>query len=196
MANRLQLLLASDFHNLSPSLQEEVYYEYYNMVHGLIVYIIKERAAAEDIIQEAFIKIIKNKPSFENEVKLKAWLKVVTRNTAINYLRKNKNNRNQLDTDSVFIDMETINQTAASVESTVETQMMQESIEFYLEQLKPEYRVLIELRWKEGLSYREMAELLDTSEEIVKQRLFRARGSIKKQLHKEWGGTIEQRQVR
>ena len=196
MANRLQLLLASDFHNLSPTLQEEVYYEYYNMVHGLIVYIIKERAAAEDIIQEAFIKIIKNKPSFENEVKLKAWLKVVTRNTAINYLRKNKNNRNQLDTDSVFIDMETINQTAASVESTVETQMMQESIEFYLEQLKPEYRVLIELRWKEGMSYREMAELLDTSEEIVKQRLFRARGSIKKQLHKEWGGTIEQRQVR
>lgn len=196
MANRLQLLLASDFHNLSPTLQEEVYYEYYNMVHGLIVYIIKERAAAEDIIQEAFIKIIKNKPSFENEVKLKAWLKVVTRNTAINYLRKNKNNRNQLNTDSVFIDMETINQTAASVESTVETQMMQESIEFYLEQLKPEYRVLIELRWKEGLSYREMAELLDTSEEIVKQRLFRARGSIKKQLHKEWGGTVEQRQVR
>ncbi|WP_236703460.1 RNA polymerase sigma factor [Paenibacillus xylanivorans] len=121
---------------------------------------------------------------------------VVTRNTAINYLRKNKNNRNQLDTDSVFIDMETINQTAASVESTVETQMMQESIEFYLEQLKPEYRVLVELRWKEGLSYREMADLLDTSEEIVKQRLFRARGSIKKKLHKEWGGSIEQRQVR
>ncbi|WP_340398500.1 sigma-70 family RNA polymerase sigma factor [Paenibacillus sp. FSL H8-0079] len=196
MANRLQLLLASDFHNLGSALQEEVYYEYYNMVHGLIVYIIKERAAAEDIIQEAFIKIIKNKPIFEDEVKLKAWLKVVTRNTAINYLRKNKNNRNQVDTDSVFIDMETMNQTAASVESMVETQMMQESIENYLEQLKPEYRVLVELRWKEGLSYREMAELLDTSEDIVKQRLFRARGSIKKKLHKEWGGSIEQRQVR
>ncbi|MCL6661893.1 RNA polymerase sigma factor [Paenibacillus amylolyticus] len=196
MANRLQLLLASDFHNLGYALQEEVYYEYYNMVHGLIVYIIKERAAAEDIIQEAFIKIIKNKPIFEDEVKLKAWLKVVTRNTAINYLRKNKNNRNQLDTDSVFIDMETMNQTAASVESMVETQMMEESIEYYLRQLKPEYRVLVELRWKKGLSYREMAELLDTSEDIVKQRLFRARGSIKKKLHKEWGGSIEQRQVR
>ncbi|MCW3790531.1 sigma-70 family RNA polymerase sigma factor [Paenibacillus sp. LS1] len=196
MANRLQLLLASDFHNLGSALQEEVYYEYYNMVHGLIVYIIKERAAAEDIIQEAFIKIIKNKPLFEDEVKLKAWLKVVTRNTAINYLRKNKNNRNQVDTDSVFIDMETMNQTAASVESMVETQMMEESIEYYLRQLKPEYRVLVELRWKEGLSYREMAELLDTSEDIVKQRLFRARGSIKKKLHKEWGGSIEQRQVR
>lgn len=148
MANRLQLLLASDFHNLGSALQEEVYYEYYNMVHGLIVYIIKERAAAEDIIQEAFIKIIKNKPIFEDEVKLKAWLKVVTRNTAINYLRKNKNNRNQVDTDSVFIDMETMNQTAASVESMVETQMMEESIEYYLRQLKPEYRVLVELRWK------------------------------------------------
>lgn len=49
---------------------------------------------------------------------------------------------------------------------------------------------------EKGLSYREMAELLDTSEDIVKQRLFRARGSIKKKLHKEWGGSIEQRQVR
>ncbi|CAH1199469.1 MULTISPECIES: RNA polymerase sigma factor [Paenibacillus] len=196
MANRLQLLLASDFHHLSPALQEEVYYEYYNMVHGLIVYMIKEYSAAEDIIQEAFIKIIKNKPVFEDEAKLKAWLKVVTRNTAINYLRKNKKNRNQLDVDGVFIDMEAMNQTSASVETTVETQMMQESIEHYLAQLKPEYRVLVEMRWKQGLSYREMADLLDTSEEIVKQRLFRARGSIKKQLHKEWGGNVEQRQIR
>lgn len=196
MANRLQLLLASDFHQLGSVLQEEVYYEYYNMVYGLIVYIIKERAAAEDIIQEAFIKIIKNKPLFEDEVKLRAWLKVVTRNTAINYLRKNKNNRNQLDTDSVFTDIETRNQTSASVESIVETQIMQESIENYLSQLKPEYRVLIEMRWKEGLSYREIAECLDTTEDIVKQRLFRARGSIKKKLHKEWGGSIEQRQAK
>ncbi|MDP9697486.1 RNA polymerase sigma-70 factor (ECF subfamily) [Paenibacillus intestini] len=196
MANRLQLLLASDFHQLGSVLQEEVYYEYYNMVYGLIVYIIKERTAAEDIIQEAFIKIIKNKPLFEDEVKLKAWLKVVTRNTAINYLRKNKNNRNQLDTDSVFIDIETMNQTAVSVENIVETQMMQESIERYLSQLKPEYRVLVELRWKEGFSYREIAELLSTTEDIVKQRLFRARGSIKKKLHKEWGGSIEQRQAK
>ncbi|MGQ8871954.1 RNA polymerase sigma factor [Paenibacillus sp. TSA_86.1] len=196
MANRLQLLLASDFHQLGSALQEEVYYEYYNMVYGLIVYIIKERAAAEDIIQDAFIKIIKNKPLFEDEVKLKAWLKVVTRNTAINYLRKNKNNRNQLDTDSVFIDIETMNQTAVSVESMVETQMMQESIERYLSQLKPEYRVLVELRWKEGFSYREIAELLNTTEDIVKQRLFRARSSIKKKLHKEWGGSIEQRQAK
>lgn len=74
--------------------------------------------------------------------------------------------------------------------------MMQESIERYLSQLKPEYRVLVELRWKEGFSYREIAELLSTTEDIVKQRLFRARGSIKKKLHKEWGGSIEQRQAR
>lgn len=101
-----------------------------------------------------------------------------------------------MDVDGVFIDMEAMNQTSASVETTVETQMMQESIEHYLAQLKPEYRVLVEMRWKQGLSYREMADLLDTSEEIVKQRLFRARGSIKKQLHKEWGGNVEQRQIR
>ncbi|GAK39418.1 ECF subfamily RNA polymerase sigma-24 factor [Paenibacillus sp. TCA20] len=73
---------------------------------------------------------------------------------------------------------------------------MQESIERYMDKLKPEYRSLIELRWKEGLSYREMAELLDTREDVIKQRLFRARERIKKLLHREWGAAHEQRKVK
>lgn len=196
MSDRIQLLLAADYNDLGESLQREIYYEYYQMMYGFIVYMLKDHSAAEDIIQEAFIKIIKNKPEFENEAKLKAWLKVVTKNTAINYLRKHKKYRNQLDADSVFLDVETAQQTSASIESVVETKMMQESIERYMDKLKPEYRSLIELRWKEGLSYREMAELLDTREDVIKQRLFRARERIKKLLHREWGAAHEQRKVK
>ena len=84
MSTRIQLLLSADYNDLGESLQREIYYEYYQMMYGFIVYIVKDRSAAEDIIQEAFIKIIKSKPEFENEIKLKAWLKVVTKNTAIN----------------------------------------------------------------------------------------------------------------
>ncbi|MBD7968252.1 RNA polymerase sigma factor [Paenibacillus gallinarum] len=196
MSTRIQLLLAADYNDLGESLQREIYYEFYQMMYGFIVYIVKDRSAAEDIIQEAFIKIIKNKPEFENEIKLKAWLKVVTKNTAINYLRKNKKYRNLLDADSVFLDVETVQQNSVSIESMVETKLMQESIERYMETLKPEYRSLIELRWKEGLSYREMAELLDLREDVIKQRLFRAREAIKKLLYREWGAANEQRKVR
>ncbi|CAM2778419.1 RNA polymerase sigma factor [Paenibacillus sediminis] len=196
MHNRLQLLLAAGFNDLSEALQEEVYYEYYEYVYGIILYIVKDHAATEDIIQDAFIKIIQNKPVFDNEVKLRAWLKVVTKNTAINYLRKNKKHRNQLDSDSVFINVEPMTQAAASVENAVETKLMEQSILNHLSNMKADYRSLIEFRWKQGLSYKEIAELLDTTEEIVKQRLFRARESIKKMLHREWGVTDEKRKIR
>ncbi|WP_235439620.1 RNA polymerase sigma factor [Paenibacillus sp. DMB20] len=194
-SNRLQLLLAAEYNEISEPLQEEVYYEFYDLVYGQIMYVVREHAAVEDIIQEAFIKVITNKPVFDNESKLKAWLRVVTKNTTMNYLRKNKKYRNQIDVDRVFICEEELVASSTNVEHQVESKMMEESIIHYLEQLKPEYRVLIEYRWKHGLSYREIAELLDTREEIVKQRLFRARESVKKMLYREWGVMDEQRKI-
>ncbi|MGV2644790.1 sigma-70 family RNA polymerase sigma factor, partial [Clostridium perfringens] len=46
------------------------------------------------------------------------------------------------------------------------------------------------------LTNREIAELLNTREEIVKQRLFRARESVKKMQYREWGELDEQRKIR
>ncbi|GAB6989982.1 RNA polymerase sigma factor [Paenibacillus pini] len=195
MSNVLRLLVTADFNGLSKEIQEEIYYEYYDFAYGMILYIVKDHAAAEDIIQDSFIKVIKNKPIFENEVKLRAWLKVVTRNTTINYLRKNKKYRNQLDVEGVFMYKEEISQSPISVENTVETKLMEESIIHYLDELRPEYRILIEYRWKSGLSYKEIASLLDLSEEVIKQRLFRARDSVKKMLFKDWGIHDEKRKI-
>ena len=195
MSNRLQLLLAADFNEISEPLQEEVYYEFYDLVYGQIMYVLRDHAAVEDIIQESFIKVITNKPVFDNENKLKAWLRVVSKNTTMNYLRKNKKYRNQIDVDRVFISEEEMVPSSTNVEHQVESKMMEESIANYLDQLKPEYRLLIEYRWKHGLTYKEIAELLDTREDIVKQRLFRARESVKKMLYREWGVMDEQRKI-
>ena len=195
MSNMIRLLATSDFSDISQDMQEEIYYEYYDFAYGMILYIVKDHAATEDIIQDSFIKVIKNKPVFENEGKLRAWLKVVTKNTTINYLRKNKNYRNQLDVEGVFMYKEEISKSPVSVENTVETKLIEESIMEYLQQLKPEYSVLIEYRWKQGLTYKEISNMLDLSEDVVKQRLFRARESIKKMLFKEWGIKDEKRKI-
>ncbi|WP_054957863.1 RNA polymerase sigma factor [Paenibacillus dakarensis] len=195
MSDRLQLLLAAEFNDISEPLQEEVYYEFYDLVYGQIMYVIRDHAAVEDIIQESFIKVITSKPVFDNEGKLKAWLRVVSRNTTMNYLRKNKKYRNQIDVDRVFISEEEVVASSTNVEHQVESKMMEESITYYVEQLKPEYRLLIEYRWKHGLTYKEIADLLGTKEEVVKQRLFRARESVKKMLYKEWGVMDEQRKI-
>ncbi|MDO7904861.1 sigma-70 family RNA polymerase sigma factor [Paenibacillus sp. JX-17] len=185
MSSQLYLLLENHFTSLSTSLQKKVYLEYHHMMYGLIVYMIKDPIAAEDIIQESFIKIINNKPEFECEAKLKAWLKVVTRNTAINYLRKHKYCCS-MDHESAVSSVEAYSQVQPSVEDLVETKMLQEAIEYYLTLIKPDYKVLIELRWKRGLSYREIAEITGTREETVKQRLYRARESIRRWICKDW----------
>lgn len=195
MSNNLNLLVAAEFNQISDLLQEKIYYEYYDYVYGMVYCIVKDHAATEDIIQDAFVKIITKKPSFENEIKLRAWLKVVTRNTSINYLRKNKKHRNQVDIDSVYTYIDEVLQSPVSVENSVESKMMEDSILSYINALKPEFRVLIEYRWKQGLSYKEMSDLLDLREDVIKQRLFRARENIKKMLHKEWGVKDEQRKI-
>lgn len=195
MSNHLDLLVSTDFSQLNELLQEKVYYEYYDYVYGLIYYIVKDHSTTEDIIQDAFIQVIKKKPVFENEIKLRAWLKVVSRNSSINYLRKNKKHRNQVDIDSVYTYIDEGLQSPLSIEHHVESKMMEDSIQSLVNSLKPEYRVLIEYRWKQGLSYREISEILDISEEVIKQRLFRARESVRKKMHKEWGVIDEQRKI-
>ncbi|MUG65805.1 sigma-70 family RNA polymerase sigma factor [Paenibacillus campinasensis] len=195
MSNRLQLLLAAEFADLSEALQEQIYYEFYDLVYGQILYIVRDHAAAEDIIQESFLKVITSKPEFENESKMRGWLRVVAKNSTMNYLRKNKKYRNQIDVERVFINEEQMVVSSINVEQQVESNMLEESIEHYLHQLKPEYRILIEYRWKHGLSYREIGELLGIREDIVKQRLFRARESVKKMLYREWGELDEQRKI-
>ncbi|WP_036717195.1 RNA polymerase sigma factor [Paenibacillus sp. JCM 10914] len=196
MSNRLQLLLAADFADLSDAIQEEIYYEFYDLVYGQILYIVRDHAAVEDIIQESFIKVITSKPDFDLESKMRGWLRVVAKNCTMNYLRKNKKYRNQVDVDSVFIHEDDVAVSSLNVENQVESNLLEQSIELYLEKLKPEYRLLIECRWKHGLSYKEIADLLDTREDIVKQRLYRARESVKKMMYREWGELDEQRKIR
>lgn len=191
MPERLEWLLGADYHNLSDNVQEEVYYAFYDLVYGAIIYQVKDHQATEDIIQEAFIKVVTKKPRFESESGMKAWLKTVARNTTINYFRKNKKFRNHLDIESVYMDIVPDSPYVPSVEQTVETKMMEEAILSHLDKLKPEYRHLIELRWKLGLSYKEIAERLDLCENIVRQRLFRTRDGIKKMLYREWGGDYQ-----
>ncbi|MNO95371.1 RNA polymerase sigma factor [compost metagenome] len=106
----------------------------------------------------------------------------------INFLRKNKKYSNQLNTDSVYINIDSTHFGVTSVEQTVEIKLMEEAIMDHLCTLKPEYKRMVEYRWKLGMSYREIARELDICENIVRQRLFRTREGIKKMLFKEWGG--------
>jgi RNA polymerase sigma-70 factor (ECF subfamily) len=184
MGNKLFLLMNSDFTSLDKSLQEEVYREFFNLVYGVSMYIIQDHSAAEDIVQEAFLKTIYNAPSFETEHQLRAWIKVVTKNLTFNVLRKNKKIRNHDDIESVINN--DLNIHNESIEKEVEVKMLEKNITDSLSEINPDYRKLIELKWKSGKSNKDISQDLNLTESAIKQKLHRARKALKKRVQK-WG---------
>jgi len=188
MQSKISLLLGSDYNSLTVEAQKDVYLDFYKFAYGPIMYMVKEHGATEDIIQESFLKVIKNVPALDNENQLKAWIRVVVKNTTYNYLKKHQKNRNNVDAESVFLYEDPEFATSSeTLQNEVEAKIMAEAITKYLQELKPEYRVLIELRWQQKLSYKEIANYLGTNEQTVKYKLQRARESIKKRFLKDWG---------
>ena len=152
------------------------------------MYMVQDHGAAEDIIQETFLKVVKHIPVVENEGQLKAWIKAVVRNTTYSYLKKNKKNRNEMDIDN-YSKHEGIEFSSdkEAIEVEIELKAMSEGIGTYLNDLNPENRILMEMRWKQDLSYKEIAAELGCTEQTVKYKLHRAREAIKKRFLKEWG---------
>lgn len=188
MPSPMALLSAGRFEANPASVQREIYREFYELVYGIIYYKILDHASTEDIIQESFLKVILHPPFIEDDAKLKNWIRAVVKNTVYSFLRKNKKRLSETDVETVVIpsDRDPVRH-SASVEQEIEFKLMSETVELALSELKPEYQALIELRWKHELSYREMADILDTNEAAIKHKLHRAREAMKKRFARLWG---------
>lgn len=153
---------------------------------------IKDHSATEDIIQESFMATLSKCPAVENEDHMKAWIKVVAKNFTINHIRKRKKSRNDISLEFAWDSGPMMTQaTSVSVEQEVEAKSLEEQISRHLEGMKPEQRALIELKWKKGLSYKEIAVEIQDTEVAVKHKLHRARSYLKRKLFKEWGSRDE-----
>lgn len=188
MSKHLTLLFTADFFELPPTLQREVYIEFYKLTYPLVYFILKDHQLAEDVIQESFLRVLDKSKQLDDIKKMESWIKTLSRNVAINFFRKLKKARNELGADDVFIyRMLSENGRQLSPDEEVEANLIRESIESYIHDLKPEYRQLIEMRWIGQLSYKEMAATLGIPENGVKQKLYRAREAIRAKLKEEWG---------
>ncbi|WP_168735385.1 RNA polymerase sigma factor [Cohnella fermenti] len=181
---------------MTSSAQREIFREYYGLVYGIIYYMVKDHATTEDLIQESFLHILRRMPVIDDEAKLKGWIRTVVKNRVYTYLKKNRRLREEIADDSIFVQDELLASGTESIEAEVATKLMSETIGQCLQQLKPEYRALIELRWQQELSYKEMADILETSEESIKYKLHRAREAVRKRFIKLWGEREDARRIR
>lgn len=158
---------------------------YQHKVIGLIGRYVQDQAEALDIAQETFIKAYRALDSFRGESAFYTWLYRIATNTAKNYLVNRS--RRPPGTD---IDIDDVLQTESESElrdiETPENNLYRDELfsvmASTLEALPEELRVALTLRELEGMSYEEIAEVMDCPIGTVRSRIFRARDAIDKEL--------------
>lgn len=131
---------------------------------------VSDRALAEDLTQDTFIKAYKSLSKTSPDLAFKAWLYRIATNTAISYLRRGKIIRwlpfvGEHETKAERIDNQVSRQT---------------DISSALKKLPPHYASILLLRHYQGLSIAETAQALDITDNAAKLRLFRARKAFAK----------------
>ncbi|MEJ8548197.1 RNA polymerase sigma factor [Brevibacillus borstelensis] len=178
--------LRNNFHHLDHSSQELIYHSYRELIYHDIYFLFRDHALAEDVVQESFLKVVEKAPKLGNTANMKAWVKKVARNTAFDYMKKNKKYRHVSDLQSVkeneFLSLTEELAVADQVEQQVRNEMLHEA----LNQLNMKYRSVLFLFYVEEKSYKEIAEELQVSEQALAQLLRRARQKLFDHFSRKW----------
>ena len=148
---------------------------------GLILYltgIVRNIATAEELTEETFVKLVLKRPRFDQNSAFKTWIYSIARNTAIDYLRRNKRADISLDEAPQIADEEDLERTYIQREEKI-------LLHRCMKQLKPEYRQVLWLAYFEDFSYREIARILRKTTHSVETLAYRARLALKNILIKE-----------
>lgn len=159
--------------------------KYQYKIAQLVNRYIKDSSEALDVAQESFIKAYRALPGFRGESAFYTWLYRIAINTAKNHLAT----RSRRPSDDE-IDIEEAEQFESGVhlrdqetpEGLALSEELAEAIQAALDQLPEELRTAITLREFEGLSYDEIAQVMNCPVGTVRSRIFRAREAIDKKL--------------
>ncbi len=167
----------------------ELVRRYERPVFSLIYRMVRDRALAEDLAQDAFIKVLNALESYRPEFKFSSWIFKIANNVAIDQLRRREVDTLSLDGAPDARTQEEIEATALQAADRSESPLAElqarelgSQIEQAIARLRPEYRACILLRHVEGRSYEEIAEALDLPLGTVKTYIHRARNELREHL--------------
>lgn len=157
---------------------------------GYAMTLTRNRTEAEDLVQETYVRGARAANQLAAESNLKSWLFVVMRNAWLNQLRRQNNGprfvglEDEESFDPAFPSEESTNPQVVYLRKVERTQIL-----LALESLPTQYREVVVLRDIEGLSYQQIASVLDCPAGTVMSRLARAREKLRTLLNAREGRT-------
>lgn len=162
---------------------ESLYDKYESLLYSFSYKMVQDPQASEEIVQEVMIKVWKGTGSYSAESgKFSSWILTVTRNTAIDYIRKQQKVR----TEEIHQEVE-LRDRRTPVEELVEWEEQGDQLREAMRTLKDDQQVIIDLFYFKGYSQRKISEKVDIPLGTVKGRIRLALKHLKSQLYQERG---------
>ncbi len=160
---------------------QELVSRYHQKVYMVILGLLPNRDDALEVAQETFFRAYRKIQSFEGGSSFYTWIYRIAVNLAIDAQRRQK--RNPLDfRESMDTVLESQDETARDPFSDVHDRELRENLIRAINDLTPEHKAVIVLRTIEGLSYKDIGEILGCSEGTVMSRLHYARKKLQDKL--------------
>lgn len=161
--------------------QMELYRKYCDGMFIVANRYMKDTAAAEDALQEAFIKAFQKLDQFKGDVTFGAWLKRIVINRCLDVIKSRKMELDTMD-DRVLHIADSDEEWQVADETTVE------EVYAAIEKLPDKYREVMKLYLLEGFDHQEISEIMNISESASRTNLHRGKIQLKKMLkHLDYG---------
>ena len=141
-------------------------------IYRFVLRLIRDEAAAEDVVSEVFIDLWRSPSAFEGRSEVSTWLMAIARNKAWSLLRKKKDD--EIDDEALGA----IEDDSDDPETTAQKKSKGELLRACLERLSAEHREVIDLVYYHDKTIEEVAAIVGIPEGTVKTRMFHARKKL------------------
>ena len=153
--------------------QEKLYKKYSWLMLGICMRYVKNRAEAEDVMMEGFMKVYKLLPNFTATGSFEGWMKRIMAYTAIEHFRK-----------SSKMPFDEYNSQDAGIDDHIIDAISARDILKLMDEMPEGYRVVLNMYAIEGYTHKEISEMMGISEGTSKSQLSRSKVFLRKLIEK------------
>ncbi len=158
---------------------EQLFHGYYNKVHYFTRSLLNNREEAENLTQETFIALWENRKKLNDNTVIGSYLYKIARNLVMNHIRKKVNHQTYIE----YVYNHSSNEDN-STQHEIDNAELEEMLLKNIDQIPPRRKEIFLLSFEKGLTYKEIAEKLNISENTVDTQIRNALNFLRENISK------------